>query len=39
MFAYMSIRGLEGYGALVTYVWDPSGILLHLAEPIERKPE
>ena len=27
----------ENYGALVTYVWDPSGILLHLAEPIERK--
>ena len=22
----------EPYGALVTYVWDPSGILLHLAE-------
>ena len=22
----------ESYGALVTYVWDPSGILLHFAE-------
>lgn len=23
------------YGALVTYVWDPVGILLHLAQPIQ----
>ncbi|MEY4766809.1 MAG: hypothetical protein RI907_3482 [Pseudomonadota bacterium] len=23
---------LEPYGALVTYVWDPVGVLLHLAE-------
>lgn len=23
---------LESYGALVTYVWDPSGVLLHLAQ-------
>ncbi len=23
---------LEPYGALVTYVWDPSGVLLHLAQ-------
>ena len=22
----------EAYGALVTYVWDPSGVLLHLAQ-------
>lgn len=22
----------EDYGALVTYVWDPSGVLLHLAQ-------
>lgn len=22
----------ENYGALVTYVWDPSGVLLHLAQ-------
>jgi hypothetical protein len=22
----------EPYGALVTYAWDPSGVLLHLAE-------
>ncbi|GAB5518642.1 MAG: VOC family protein [Rhodothermales bacterium] len=22
----------EGYGALVTYVWDPSGVLLHFAQ-------
>ena len=24
----------ESYGALVTYVWDPAGILLHLAQPL-----
>lgn len=24
----------ESYGALVTYVWDPSGVLLHFAEPL-----
>lgn len=23
---------LESYGALVTYVWDPCGVLLHLAQ-------
>ncbi len=23
---------LEAYGALVTYVWDPAGVLLHLAQ-------
>lgn len=23
---------MEAYGALVTYVWDPSGVLLHLAQ-------
>jgi len=23
----------EDYGALVTYVWDPSGVLIHCAEP------
>ena len=22
----------EPYGALVTYVWDPAGVLLHLAQ-------
>ena len=22
----------ESYGALVTYVWDPSGVLLHFAQ-------
>lgn len=22
----------EPYGALVTYLWDPSGVLLHLAQ-------
>ncbi|RUT67557.1 hypothetical protein D0817_25825, partial [Flavobacterium cupreum] len=22
----------EQYGALVTYIWDPSGVLLHLAQ-------
>jgi hypothetical protein len=25
----------ESYGALVTYAWDPSGVLLHFAEMIE----
>ncbi|MEM7536570.1 MAG: VOC family protein [Chloroflexota bacterium] len=25
----------EGYGSLVTYVWDPSGVLLHFAQPLE----
>ncbi len=24
----------EPYGARVTYVWDPSGVLLHFAEPL-----
>ena len=24
----------EDYGALVTYIWDPVGILLHMAQPI-----
>jgi len=24
----------EDYGALVTYVWDPSGVLLHFAQPL-----
>ena len=24
----------EAYGALVTYVWDPAGVLWHLAEPV-----
>ena len=27
----------ESYGALVTYVWDPSGVLLHFAQPLESK--
>ncbi len=25
----------ESYGALVTYVWDPCGVLLHFAQPID----
>ena len=25
----------ESYGALVTYAWDPSGVLLHLAQWLE----
>ena len=25
----------EAYGALVTYVWDPSGVLLHFAQPLK----
>lgn len=24
----------EPYGALVTYVWDPCGVLIHLAQPL-----
>lgn len=24
----------ESYGALVTYVWDPVGVLLHFAQPL-----
>ena len=25
----------EGYGALVTHFWDPSGVLWHLAQPLD----
>ena len=25
----------EDYGSLVTYIWDPVGILLHMAQPTE----
>lgn len=25
----------ENYGALVTYAWDPSGVLLHFAQPCD----
>lgn len=25
----------QDYGALVTFVWDPSGVLLHFAQPLE----
>ena len=25
----------ESYGSLVTYVWDPSGVLLHFAQPLK----
>lgn len=25
----------ESYGALVTYVWDPVGVLLHFAQPLD----
>jgi hypothetical protein len=27
---------LQDYGALVTHVWDPVGVLLHFAQPIEQ---
>lgn len=27
---------VEGYGALVTHFWDPSGVLWHLAQPLEQ---
>lgn len=27
----------ESYGALVTYVWDPSGVLIHFAQGIEKE--
>jgi len=26
----------ESWGFRVTYVWDPSGVLLHFAEPLPR---
>ena len=26
----------QSYGALVTFVWDPAGILLHFAQPLDR---
>jgi len=29
----------EAYGALVTYVWDPCGVLLHFAEPLTPEAE
>lgn len=29
----------QDYGALVTFVWDPSGVLLHFAQPLDTKPE
>jgi hypothetical protein len=29
---------LEPFGALVTYVWDPSGVLLDFAEWLETEP-
>ncbi len=25
----------QGYGALVTFVWDPAGVLLHFAQPLD----
>ena len=25
----------EPHGALVTYIWDPAGVLLHMAQPLE----
>lgn len=25
----------QDYGALVTFVWDPSGVLLHFAQPLD----
>jgi hypothetical protein len=28
----------EAYGALVTYVWDPAGVLLHLAQWLGDRP-
>lgn len=30
--ARVALPKQESYGALVTYVWDPSGVLLHLAQ-------
>ena len=26
----------EDYGALVTYIWDPAGVLLHMVQPLGR---
>lgn len=28
---------IEAYGAKVTYAYDPCGVLLHFAQPVERK--
>ena len=25
----------EPHGALVTYIWDPAGVLLHMAQPLK----
>lgn len=33
--AYAEAPKKETYGALVTYVWDPSGVLLHFAEMMD----
>ncbi len=27
----------QSYGALVTFVWDPAGVLLHFAQPLDPK--
>lgn len=29
----------QDYGALVTFVWDPAGVLLHFAQPLPRREE
>jgi len=31
--ARVALPKRESYGAVVTYVWDPSGVLIHFAEP------
>ncbi len=33
-YARLSEPKREDYGALVTHVWDPSGVLLHFSQPI-----
>ncbi len=36
-YARLNTPKLEDYGALVTHVWDPSGVLLHFAQMLETK--
>ena len=32
--ARVNAPSVQGYGALVTFVWDPVGVLLHFAQPM-----
>ena len=33
--ARVKVPEIQDYGALVTHVWDPVGVLLHFAQPID----